>query len=194
MLSLCQFFSHAELGWTFEEAALSAPWPAFRRFDSPLRRRSKFWKFGEKYEEFRRKLKRENKNSSFGHREMKTRDFAYFRFFFKFGSFTDFSSEPKRNLRFLSKSNQNSVWWFQVSFEQFWGCRWLGGAQWICLGFSEFFSDFHQKSPSHQHPLNSSETCLKPTVGVLTHFWRKSKVDSLYGPSPTDPEFTSLPS
>ena len=38
--------------------------------------------------------------------------------------------------------------------------------------------------PSHQHPENSSETCLKLPDGILTKFWQKSKVPFLYGPSP----------
>ena len=50
--------------------------------------------------------------------------------------------------------------------------------------FYEYFCDFHQASPSHKHPLNSSEICLKSPDGVLIKFREKSKAPFLYSPSP----------
>ena len=42
------------------------------------------------------------------------------------------------------------------------------------------FTEHHQ-----EHPLDSSESCLKSPDGVMIKLWKKSKVPFFYGPSPT---------
>ena len=50
------------------------------------------------------------------------------------------------------------------------------GFFWLCK--------VHQAPPFHQHPLNSSESCLKSPDGVMIKFWKRSKNSFFYGPCP----------
>ena len=83
----------------------------------------------------------------------------------------------KRNLRFLSKFNQNTVRWFWASFRRVLG---VPVTWWCLMNFwrskkpRKMTKKSLKTSPSHEHPQNSSETCLKSPDGFLNKFWEGS--------------------
>ena len=67
-------------------------------------------------------------------------------------------------------------------------CSWFDGVLRFFCDFSGYFSDFQKFTkhhPSHEHPLNSSEACLKSPDGAVIKFSEKSKVPFFYGRTPT---------
>ena len=101
----------------------------------------------------------------------------------------------KKNLRFISKFQSENR---QVISSKFPNILGVLVTWWTLKIFEVIFLGFLWRSkiksapPSHQHPLNSSETCLKSPDGVL--ICEKSKVPFFYGPSPSDQSFKIHPS